>query len=227
MGDPVDIKWTSSQSIKDVVSIKLYRGGVYYKTLVDETTNTGVYRWEMSSSMDIADDYTIAIRRITAMVSDADVGISGTFSILYDVPTTTTTTTLARVMGNTLAVKYIEYAQQIVVFLNAGFYGVFNLITNEFKGIFNFSQSNLTCLAVDDRIIRGFDVQDSVRIIVGSVPNASDKWDSGTIKTGLNAMYYGGGNNLESGKRYYVNIMVYSNVYGWGSTQNCEFIMPR
>ena len=29
------------------------------------------------------------------------------------------------------------------------------------------------------------------------------------------------------GQRYYANIFVHSNVYGWGESQVCEFVMPR
>ena len=55
----------------------------------------------------------------------------------------------------------------------------------------------------------------------------SDKWDSDIITTKLTSMYYGGGDNLEYGKKYYVHIQTYSLQYGWSDIQIKEFIMPK
>jgi hypothetical protein len=55
----------------------------------------------------------------------------------------------------------------------------------------------------------------------------NDKWDSGEIETELTSIYYGGGNNLTPGEKYYVNLQVYSEEYGWSEVQTQEWIMPK
>ena len=65
-----------------------------------------------------------------------------------------------------------------------------------------------------------------IKIFVGSEDGISDKWESGEIQTSNNYVYYGGGNNLTPGERYYVNIQTYSNEFGWSNISKQEFIMP-
>lgn len=81
-------------------------------------------------------------------------------------------------------------------------------------------------MAIGDDFIGTFDRQSKVRIFVGSQERSSDMWDSGEISTSLTSMYYGG-KCLMPGKKYYVNIQVYSDKDGWSEVQTKEFIMPK
>ena len=69
-------------------------------------------------------------------------------------------------------------------------------------------------------------LQTKARIFVGSRSGASDRWDSGVIETNRTAILYGGGNNLEPGQRYWVNIAVYHEGSGWSAPFETDFVVP-
>jgi len=69
--------------------------------------------------------------------------------------------------------------------------------------------------------------QQKVRIFVGSKTGQNDRWDSGEIESNKTEMLYGGGDNLESGQKYFVHILVYYKDYGWSSVQIKEFVKPK
>ena len=104
---------------------------------------------------------------------------------------------------------------------------IFDINKLENIGIFaaNISSKVLSMAIQDSR--SGIDnLNIKARIFVGSNLYLNDKWDSGIVDTTLNYMYYGGGNNLEAGEKYYMNLQVYSEKYGWSEIQTKEFIMP-
>ena len=76
-------------------------------------------------------------------------------------------------------------------------------------------------------LLKQFDDESKVRIFVGSSQYLSDTWDSGVVETKLTSMYYGGGNNLQPGHKYYVHIQVYSEKEGWSEVQIKSFVMPK
>ena len=82
-------------------------------------------------------------------------------------------------------------------------------------------------MAVRADAIGLFDKQSKVRVFVGSEENISDMWDSGVIVTTSLSMFYGGGNNLVAGKKYYVHVQVYSEKNGWSEVQIKSFVMPK
>ena len=69
--------------------------------------------------------------------------------------------------------------------------------------------------------------QIAVRVFVGSNVGNSDRWDSGEIPSDKTEILYGGGNNLEAGQKYYANILVCYDGYGWSSPQIIEFVIPK
>jgi hypothetical protein len=69
--------------------------------------------------------------------------------------------------------------------------------------------------------------QIAVRVFVGSNVGNSDRWDSGEIPSDKTEILYGGGNNLEAGQKYYANILVCYDGYGWSSPQTIEFVIPK
>lgn len=68
--------------------------------------------------------------------------------------------------------------------------------------------------------------QKRVRVIVGSRPWSSDRWDSGVVTTGETTMLYGGGDNLSPGDRYWATILVQDATLGWSSPFVKEFVAP-
>jgi len=106
-------------------------------------------------------------------------------------------------------------------------YFIFSLTDYVIYGLVESGASNVLSIALNNILIRGIDKQSKVRIFVGSAVNQNDMWDSGEVDTELKSMYYGGGDNLESGKKYYVHIQTYSNKYGWSEIQIREFTMPK
>ena len=82
-------------------------------------------------------------------------------------------------------------------------------------------------LAVKSGMVNEYTEFSKIRVFVGSDLYLSDKWDSGIVETDLSSIYYGGGNNLTPGEKYYVNIQVYSDELGWSGVQTKEWIMPK
>ena len=69
--------------------------------------------------------------------------------------------------------------------------------------------------------------QSQVRVFVGSRPWQSDRWDSGIIATGKNAILYGGGDNLEPGMPYWVHVATYHADSGWAAPSIQRFLVPK
>ena len=141
--------------------------------------------------------------------------------------TTTTTTTASLITQSAIGIGYSSVLDQIVILLASGAVMTFNLGTLVASGLAYIGIGQVSTMSVNDVVIRGFDRQIKVRIWVGSEPNLSDLWDSREIVTPLTAMYYGGGDNLTSGKTYYVNIQTCSQLNGWGEVRSSTFTMPN
>ena len=62
---------------------------------------------------------------------------------------------------------------------------------------------------------------------MGSDIYLADKWDSGIIESELTSCYFGGGNVLQGGQEYWVNIQTYSAKNGWGDTNSSKFVMIK
>ena len=224
-GDEVEIKWRSTESITDLVRIELYRGDVLQETIVNQASNTGVYKWVIPETIASGVDYKVKITWIGTTELEFNSDISDKGFIITSVETTTTTTTMF--VNNSIGIGYDKGNRHIVNVLNNGLVGFFDLNERLFYGLFDSGVSEPTCAAVRDEIVRVYSKVTAVRVFVGSERYLSDMWDSGIVQTDKNAMYYGGGNNLVPGVTYYVNIQVYDARYGWSAVQTKEWVMPR
>jgi len=224
-GNTYDIKWLSKAAISDSVKIELFKSFRLVDTLTEETPNTGIFVWDINTTYDNGDDYKVKITWLSAGdYTQFDVSDAFTLTdIVQEVTTTTTTPISERAIG----AEYNSNTDQVVIAFSNGLIGVYDLIDNSFNGLFETGVSNTTCIAVSDRKVRKFSGISAARVYVGDEPRLSNKWDSGIITTDKTSIYYGGGNNLLAGNKYYVHIQVYSNKYGWSETQIEEFIMPK
>jgi len=227
IGSPYNIAWSSSKALGDAVKIELYKGGSFHSLITASTPNTGIFEWTISSFINPDDDYRIKITWLSASSdpdnedeSDADFSIS-------QIVTTTTTTTIESITQSAIGIDYDSDRDHVVFVLRSGLFGTFELGTQTVYGLFDSGFSDLSAMAIGDDSIGLFDKQVKVRIFVGTEARKSDMWDSGEITTELTSIYYGGGKNLVPGKKYYVQIQVYSSKYGWSEVQIKEFIMPK
>ena len=227
IGKSYTIKWLSDKALNDFVKIELYKGGSFYSLISESTQNTGIYVWEISSFIPEETDYKISITWLSANNDPANTGISSAeFSILQTVPVTTTTTTMQIITETAIGVDYDVDRNYIVFVLRSGLFGIYDLEIKAVYGLYNTGLRNLSAMAIGDDFIGEFDKQTKVRVFVGSKERTSDMWDSGEITTSLTSIYYGG-KPLIPGKKYYVNVQVYSEKYGWSEIQTKEFIMPK
>ena len=228
LGEEYEIKWISSKALTDLVKIELYKGGEFYSTITSSTENTGIYAWRVASNIDDAEDYKIRITWISASTDPNNYDDSdGNFTITETITPTTTTSTTTVATERAVAIDYDAENDHVVVMLASGLFGFFELSTSEFVGLIESGIVDPISIAVNSIVIGGLDKQSKVRIFVGSQPYWSDKWDSGEVETELTSMYYGGGNNLEPGKKYYAHIQTYSEQYGWGEVQIKDFVVPK
>lgn len=229
LGGQYEIKWLSSKSVTDFVRIDVYKGGSFYFRIVDKTPNTGIYKWTIySDKFEEGNDYQVKIIWLSA---SNDVGSESTsaknFSILEDVPVTTTTTTTKIITDYAIGVDYDPEGDIAIFVLRSGLMGMCHVPDLKLHGLLDGQVSLVSCMAFRDTTISKLDMQSKVRVFVGSEMYLSDKWDSGEVETKLTSMLYGGGNNLQPGKKYYVHIQIYSKKYGWGDIQISTFIMPK
>lgn len=221
----VTIKWVSTESITDLVKIELLKSGDVYSTIIEETTNTGVYGWKVPNTLEEGNDYKIRITLLTANANPADSGESpNVFSIVEFA--SSSSEQIVYDFGMISGVKFDKLNNQIVVVTKDGYLGLFKLETLEFKGLFAMDISDINCISVRNERLKNFGTISKVRVFVGSQEYLNDKWDSGEITTTLTSIYYGGGDNLIKGQTYYVNIEIYSNELGWSETQTRAFVMP-
>ena len=104
---------------------------------------------------------------------------------------------------------------------------IFDLNENKVYGLNNTNVQRPSCFNVNNTDVKVLDRQYQVRVFVGSEKHLNDRWDSGVIETDWTAMYYGGGNNLVPGKKYYAHIQTFSKELGWGELQIKEFTMAK
>lgn len=224
-GEEIEILWGSIESATDQVKIELYKGGILEGTITKATSNTGVYKWTPTNNLVNGIDYQIKITWIAATELPEHSDIGKNFSISDIVTTTTTTTTQS--INYSVGISFNSGNRHIVNVLTNGLVGIIDLNDMTFYGLFDTGVSDVTCMAVRDDSIDVYSSVSAIRVFVGSEEYLSDKWDSGIIETNKNSIYYGGGNNLEPGEKYYVNIQVRDDRYGWSGVQTKEWVMPR
>ena len=227
------IKWQSTGSIGDEVSLELYKGGRLFDTIAPTAKNTGNYSWQVSNAYQDGTDYKIKGTWLSASNNSSNSDISSNvFSIVSDVTVSTTTEGKNKSLYKAIGIDYSEYNNAIFIALENGLISVFDLSLYENVGVYetnifnaNFSGKIISMAIHESRI--GIAGQNSkARIFVGSSPYLNDKWDSGPIDSDLNYMYYGGGDNLVAGNTYYMNVQTYTDKYGWSEVQTKAFSMP-
>lgn len=223
-GSTLNILWRSSESINDLVKIDLYKDNQNILNVANEIPNNGIYEWVIPSDLEDGIDYKIKITRLTATFSESNVGESDNFTISSLVTTTTTTT---RNFGRSIGISFNPSRRHVVNVLNNGYMGFFDLNKKSFYGLFDIDLDNAYSMTSRDDSIFSFNDITHVRLFVGSKNNINDKWDSGIVETNCSSMYYGGGNNLIPGEKYYVNIQVKDKEHGWSSIQTKSFVMPK
>tara|TARA_R110000824_G_C15232856_1_gene678969 strand:- start:18978 stop:20936 length:1959 start_codon:yes stop_codon:yes gene_type:complete len=223
----IDILWRSTKSLNDTVKIELYKDGSLIDTISESTGNTGAFNWVVASSYEDGTDYQVKVTWLTPNNVSDNSDISDNFSILSEVSTTTTTTSIATVLEKVSAITYNDRNNDVVVALKNGLIGVFDVDTKDFYGMFDVGLTSINAISSRDVLGETAKAFSQVRLFVGSDYYLSDKWDSGVIETSLSSMYYGGGDNLTPGEKYYVNIQVFTDGLGWSKVQTKEWIMPK
>ena len=224
-GNSYNIVWAraTESNPAELVKIELYNGIALIDTLAPQTNNTGLYVWDIATTYDNGSNYKVKVTWLAAG-DTTQFDTSDAFT-LTDVPITTTTTT-TKILDSAIGVEYNRYTEQVIVVLSNGLIGIYDLSDNSFNGMFDSEVRNAKCIGINDRKIRQFKGVSKVRVYVGSEPHLSDLWDSGIIDTTLTSIYYGG-KTLTPGNEYIVNVQVYSDKYGWSSTQSKTFVMPK
>ena len=225
IGSEQEIKWRSIDSATDGVKIELYKNDKLFDTITELTLNSGLYKWIIPETYESSSAYKIKITWLSSSNVAANYDISEAF-VLTNIPQTTTTTT-TQIVDRAIGVDYNSNSKDIVIILSNGLLGFFNIETLAFRGLLDAGIDNATCMSVKEDLISEFSEFSKVRVFVGSDIYLSDKWDSGIVETNLSSIYYGGGNNLIPGEKYYVNIQVYSDELGWSGIQTKEWIMPK
>ena len=221
-----EVKWIASEGITDLVKIDLYKDDIYYSTIEDDVPNTGIYKWVVGSNLESSNFYKIRVtwKSVSSDPNNYDES-NNYFAISKTIPTTTTTTT-TKLTEYAVGIGYDNKNDRVIIALRSGLLGIFALDAKSFYGLFDSNLDCISCMAVKNVKIYSIDDQTKARVFVGSQEHYSDKWDSGEIETELKSIYYGGGNNLEAGKKYYVHIQTYSEKRGWSEIQVKSFIMP-
>lgn len=225
-GEIYDINWNSSESTALPVKIDLYKDEDIVFTINSSTPNTGVYSWLVPDILDIGTTYSICITLLSSGNNEENVTCSSTsFNIVDVIPVSDVEIQPAN-YDNAADIVYNTEYNHIVVVLGDGNILIFDIDSKEFYGLLDTGLGGIRKAAyVDDKLYLNKNNR-KIRVFVGSSPRLSDKWDSGIIETNLTSIYYGGGNNLEKGQKYYVNIQTETEAGEWTQVQSQEFIMP-
>jgi len=220
------IEWGSTQSISDPVSLELYKGGNLFDTLSNSVSNSGEYDWTISNVYPDGADYQIKGTWLSAGTNSSNSDISGYFSILTQIQSNTSVTA-TNVLAKSIGIDFSAYNNTIVSVSSNGLLTIFDVNNSASVGIFDTGVKNVLSMAIQDSNIPIAITNEKARVFVGSQPYLSDMWDSGAVDTNLNYMYYGGGNNLAPGNKYYLNLQTYTSEHGWSEVQTKSFIMPN
>jgi hypothetical protein len=225
IGQTYDVRWISSKSVNDSVKIELYKGNVLYATLADKISNTGIFSWKVGD-IEEGTNYAVKITWLAANTDPNNYDLGGDFSVLKSVPTTTTTTT-TKIAQYSIGIDYSSASDQILIILASGNYMAFGISSMIGYGLLSLWVSNPTAMATRSMVVNGNDMQSKFRIFVGSQMYLSDRWDSGVVESNLKSCYFGGGDNLIPGEKYFTHIQTYSEKYGWSELQISEFVMVK
>ena len=220
---PYIIKWISSESDNDNVSIDLLLNGTKVQTISSETKNSGVFEWNIDNNLEISSEYQINITWKSAQNNPDNSDITSKF-ILTDLIEDSSSSDL-EISVSSKGIHFNNNTNSIVNVLEDGSIGEFFVDSQEFLGFISSETNEITANEKSNLRIFSPSAYSKLRAFVGSEVNLNDKWDSGVIETKLSSIYYGGGNNLELGQTYYFNIQFYDEKNGWSRLQTKEFKM--
>lgn len=222
IGNEYSIQWLSSKGSSENVSIQLLKADEIVLVVTDKTSNSGNYKWKVPSNIEISSDYTLKVTWLTSSQNDSNEGVSDTFAISDTEPPPEEVEASDYITG----ASYDSFTNSVVITFYSGYVGVHDLGIRKFYGLYLSGLKGVEGCAANNDQLKQFTDASGVRIFVGTDKYLNDKWDSGVVTTKLTSMYYGGGNNLTPGDKYYVHIQVYSEKYGWSEMQIKEFVMP-
>jgi len=223
VGQSYIIKWISSESDSDNVSIDLLLNGNKIQTISSETKNSGVFEWNVDQNLELSSEYQIKITWKSPQNNPDNSDTTSKF-IITDFIDESSESDL-RLNATSQGVHFNPNTNSIVNILNNGGIGEFFVDSQEFLGFLPSSINGITANEKSELKIFEPSSYSKIRVFVGSDQKLNDKWDSGIIETQATSIYYGGGNNLELGKTYYFNIQFYDKKNGWSRIQTKEFKM--
>jgi hypothetical protein len=221
-GQSVEVLWASSESITDLVSISLFKGGSFLQTIELKVFNNGVYSWMVPIDLEDGIDYQIEVKWLSLSDADDNKDVSSYFSILSE----SIAETILPISSQATGIDYNSYKNQIAIMLRNGLFGYFDLNDMLFYGLFDTGFSSFNCFSLSNLYRSSATNIKKIRVFVGSQPCLNNKWDSGEVDNN-NYIYYGGGKNLKNGEIYYWNIQFYEENKGWSDVQTKQFTMPK
>lgn len=166
IGQSISIQWGSTKSINDAIKLDLYKGGSFLQSINSNTSNDGLYEWDVPLALRSGDDYQIYIEWLSAgNATTENKNISKTFSIVYEAAQTITTTTKIVPEGEPLTegcrgIPILELPQDeyIVKMENDPYYGGILIATSKGQ-ILHCDTAKLNAFFTGERTIFA-DVQD-------------------------------------------------------------------
>lgn len=138
LGDKITILWKSTESVTDKVSITLYKDSEIYSVIIDETLNTGSYVWD-TSGLEEGYDYKIELKWIGVPPNSYTSKSISSF-YLVEQYSSSSDFILPTLTGTIIGIDYDSYNNTIVVVLDEGRLGFFDLNTKIFTGLLNLKE---------------------------------------------------------------------------------------
>lgn len=217
-----EIEWISNKGVSEFVSISLNKSGEQRLIISAKTENSGKFKWKIPKEIELSNKYSIGITWLSSSQNSENSDESEYFVISDTEASPEEVSSSDSVSG----MSYDKVSDSVIFAFKSGHIGLHAISSNKTYGLFVSGSPAINGVIASNDTIKQFNDVDKVRIFVGSERYLSDKWDSGVVETNLTSMYYGGGNNLTRGEKYYVHIQVHSAKYGWSDIQINEFIMP-
>ncbi len=219
-GTETEILWKSTESASSNIKIDLLRDGEFFYNIAGSVPNTGVHIWDVRSDIADGETYQIRIEWISPTPSSENIDISSFFIISsMTQPDIEFEAPLSKLAG------IIYNREHVFNIMNNGLIGAYDIIANEFKGLFETGLSNINHVIDNSIYIPDFSETDAFRIFVGSSIGSNNYWDSGIIESGKRSIYYGG-KDLINGSVYYGHLQIRNTDGEWSNVQHFEINVP-
>jgi hypothetical protein len=203
IGEDVNITW-SSYNITGNVDIELWKGGVFYDTIVSDTANDGLYAWTIDTTYSAGADFQIKIRDtntgLLSGFSDANFTIYYDGYYLPDGSNDYLNNTHALTWGNAYTIAFSLKHPTGTILKGYPNYG----------GIYSFAYSYLDCYDYGNATLRAGDQSGNITDL--SLPNGTFAVDNTEHKyiaivnkiTGYIAFYKDGNLVAEANRTVYI-----------------------